>query len=53
MFLCNTASLGSNFARYILEAEILPLNFLNIGEEASNGTATVKAAYELRIIILQ
>lgn len=39
--------LGSIFARYILEAENPTVKLLNIGEEASKGTATVKAAYEL------
>ncbi|HOP58732.1 MAG TPA: phosphate--acyl-ACP acyltransferase [Bacteroidales bacterium] len=39
--------LGSVFAKYILEAENPTVRLLNIGEESSKGTATVKAAYEL------
>ncbi len=39
--------LGSIFAKYVLEVTNPRVRLLNIGEEESKGTPTVKAAYEL------
>jgi len=39
--------LGSIFARYVLEIKDPVVKLLNIGEEESKGTPSVKAAYEL------
>lgn len=39
--------LGSLFAKYVLEVENPTVRLLNIGEEESKGTPSVKAAYEL------
>lgn len=39
--------LGSLFAKYVLEVNNPTVRLLNIGEEESKGTATVKAAYEM------
>jgi glycerol-3-phosphate acyltransferase PlsX len=39
--------LGSMFAKYVLEVNNPSVRLLNIGEEESKGTPSVKAAYEL------
>jgi glycerol-3-phosphate acyltransferase PlsX len=39
--------LGSLFAKYVLEVENPTVRLLNIGEEESKGTPSVKAAYDL------
>ncbi len=39
--------LGSLFARYVLDIENPTVRLLNIGEEESKGTTTIKAAFEL------
>ncbi|HOU00989.1 MAG TPA: phosphate--acyl-ACP acyltransferase [Bacteroidales bacterium] len=45
--LCQYGILGSIFARYVLEAQNPTVKLLNIGEEETKGTSTIKAAYEL------
>ncbi|HEX2921081.1 MAG TPA: phosphate--acyl-ACP acyltransferase [Bacteroidales bacterium] len=39
--------LGSIYAKYVLETENPTVGLLNIGEEESKGTPSIKAAYEL------
>lgn len=45
--LCQYGILGSIFARYVLEIENPVVKLLNIGEEESKGTPSIKAAYEM------
>jgi len=41
------AILGTVYAKYVLGIEVPTVGLLNIGEEESKGSSTVKAAYEL------
>jgi len=45
--LCQYGILGSIFAKYVLEIKNPVVKLLNIGEEESKGTPSLKSAYEL------
>jgi glycerol-3-phosphate acyltransferase PlsX len=45
--LCQYGILGSIFAKYVLEIKNPVVKLLNIGEEESKGTPSIKSAYEL------
>lgn len=45
--LCQYGILGSMFAKYVLDIKNPVVKLLNIGEEESKGTPSIKSAYEL------